>query len=462
MKSSPSLLSLSLVLGSIACLHGVARANWEVTDTIPLDAVIVDLVKDPNRPFLYAVNRTGSEVLFIDLQLKTIKPVYVGKLPTSLAINAAGTKMYVANRGIGSGTPAGYQISVVDLATQTKTHHFLTKYQPVNLVCGPGERLYYNDGAWENGNIHNVAGQTGIVNLTTETELGKIGNFQIKSRMVVNDTKTKLFGQYVYDGNLGEMGVFDIEEPVAFKLDRHPYSPYPYGWDYNNYSISANGKRLAYGSVLFNANNLLIQYGVFPEQIQALNADGSVAFGSSQVWDTTTFATTGNAKSLLNHGLDSRLMHYDAAENCVYAFTHQGFSIRKLEQAPPQTLPEDEDADSDGLTNAEELALNTDPLDADTDGDGLDDGAEHLSGLDPLVANLQTAEMRALLLTLRRSPAQLELGSPIIWLEYDQVNLSLQLSAGDGLDNMSPLGSPMIFSHPKPDTSKQFYQIKAK
>lgn len=309
----------------------IARAGWQITDSISLNAVIVDLVKDPTRPCLYALNRTDSKLLFIDLESRTIQSLYVGKLPTSLAINGDGTKMYVANQGTGSGTPAGYQISVVDLNTRTKTHHFLTLNQPVNLVCGSQQRLYYNDGAWEAGNIHSTAGNTGVIDLSTETELGDIGGYAIKSRMVVNDTKTKLFGQYIYTGNLGEMGVFDIETASAFKLDRHPYSPYPYGWDYNNYSISGDGDRLAYGNILFNADNLLIQYGVFPELIHALNGDGSIAFGANSIWNTTTFGTSGDATQLKNHGLSAAVMHFDTANNCLYAFTTKDLSIKKLE-----------------------------------------------------------------------------------------------------------------------------------
>jgi hypothetical protein len=44
------------------------------------------------------------------------------------------------------------------------------------------------------------------------------------------------------------------------------------------------------------------------------------------------------------------------------------------------------DADSDGLTNAQEITLGTDPLNGDTDGDGFVDGMEAALGSDPLDA----------------------------------------------------------------------------
>ena len=46
-----------------------------------------------------------------------------------------------------------------------------------------------------------------------------------------------------------------------------------------------------------------------------------------------------------------------------------------------------EDCDADGLSNEEELALNTDLYNGDTDGDGASDGREVLMGFDPLSAN---------------------------------------------------------------------------
>jgi DNA-binding beta-propeller fold protein YncE len=336
---------INLILLGTLLLAPFTHANetntWTITDSIPLDTIVVNLLKDPQRNYLYAIDRTDSKVLFIDLDSKLINKLYVGKLPTSIVINDAGDKLYVANGGTGAGLSGDYQIAVVDIATQTKSHHFLTTSKPVNLVMGLSNRLYYNNGSWDAGAEISTGGSTGIIDLETETQLRSIG-FSLKSRMVVNDDRTKLYAQYVYSGNLGKMGVFDVENIAPFKLDESSYSPYPYGWDYNNYTISADGNRLAYGKVLFNADNLIIQYGVFSELIHALNSDGSVAFGKNSIWDTSTFSTSGDASELFNHNLESSVMTFNSVSNTLYAFTPTDYSIKKLEpidQTPSANAP---------------------------------------------------------------------------------------------------------------------------
>lgn len=51
--------------------------------------------------------------------------------------------------------------------------------------------------------------------------------------------------------------------------------------------------------------------------------------------------------------------------------------------APDTDVETPTDSDSDGITDAEELALGTDPDNADTDGDGFTDGEEVDTGTDP-------------------------------------------------------------------------------
>ncbi len=52
------------------------------------------------------------------------------------------------------------------------------------------------------------------------------------------------------------------------------------------------------------------------------------------------------------------------------------------------TATPDDDADGDGLTNAEEATLGTDPMSSDTDEDLISDPLELDNGLDPLVSNV--------------------------------------------------------------------------
>jgi hypothetical protein len=65
----------------------------------------------------------------------------------------------------------------------------------------------------------------------------------------------------------------------------------------------------------------------------------------------------------------------------VKEFTVANFS------APPDSPLNEADSDSDGLTDAQELALGTDPLNADTDGDGFSDYVEVKYGVSTCGAN---------------------------------------------------------------------------
>ena len=343
--------------------------KWTSTGSINLNGNVVQIIKDADRPLVYAIDKINSDILFINLEeMRVTKRLYVGKDPTSFDINIKGNTMYVANKGFGTGTPAGYQIAVVDLDTQTKTNYFITSYQPVNLVTGRKGIIYYNDG--------NYGAEA--INAETGAQLSSIAGNRIKTMMVVKSDKSKLYGQYVYTGNLGEMGVFNISTDTITKTDRHPYSPYAsnYGWAYKNYSISGDDSYLAYGRILFNPDNLMNQYGLFSELIYALNYDGSIAFGSSAIWDTTTFPIHGDATKISDLPFTTSIIHFDTSENVLYAFnsvdqtlqtiercTSSGISHRWLESHGCSTNDSvsEQDTENDGLTVLQEWILDSNP-----------------------------------------------------------------------------------------------------
>jgi len=346
---------------------------------IPVGTSVIQLHEDPARPTIYAIDRVNSRILFLDLHTAAVtKSLYVGKDPTSMDIDAEGGRLFVANKGPGTAAPGSYRIAVIDLNTQSKVASFVvpTIYQnnqlirAVNVTAGRAGRLYYNAGFDING-----AGHTRAMNAETGADLGEIpGN--IKTMMVISSDKTRLFGQYIYDGNLGEMGVWDVSTDTITLIDSLRFSPYPFGWDYENYSLSADDQRLAYGNVLFNPANLLQQYGLFDELIYALNHDGSLAFGATSIWDTTTFAIEGDATELQKMPFTTTIMNMDPAHQVLYAFHPHELAVYAIERTTANGIPhrwlaghglptndavEVLDSDLDGLSTLEEWIMDANP-----------------------------------------------------------------------------------------------------
>ena len=269
---------------------------------------------DPHRMCLYAIDRGNDNILFIDpVSQSVLKTIYVGKDPTGFDIDATGKRLYVANKGPGTGTSGSYRIAVVDLDTREVISSYVLPQLAVNVTAGRDGRLYYNSGydLWNSGDAH-------VLNTATGADLGSFAG--VKSRMVISSDKTRLYGQYIYYGNLGQMGVWNASSDQLLQVDALAYSPYPYGWDYDNYCLSGNDRYLAYGCVLFSATNLVDQIGLFSEQVYALNHDGSIAFGASAVWDSTTFKTHGNATKIADLPFSTTVMAFDDGTDTLYAF----------------------------------------------------------------------------------------------------------------------------------------------
>jgi hypothetical protein len=357
----------------VALLLGCAAATgatWSISQKVPMGTTVERILPDPKRPWVYAIDRQNSNVLFVDLLTASVRrSIYVGKDPSDFDVDVTGDFLYVANKGPGTGLAGSWRIGVVALTNQTLVSSYITSTVAENVRAGRAGRLYYNSGydLLNRGDAHSL-------DTTSGTDLGSFG--AIKSHMVMLSDKSRLFGQYVYYGNLGAMGDFDVSTDGIALRDTCYYSVYPYGWDYNNYSLSGDSHYLSYGYLLFNPLNFLEQIGEFPEQIYALNGDGTVAFGAASIWDPTTFPIHGDATQIAKMPFAATTMVYDSHTNVLYAFNPSDYTLCAIEETTTHGIPfrwltyyglatndrvELQDVDGDGYTTLQEWLLNANP-----------------------------------------------------------------------------------------------------
>ena len=369
----PSSLGIVFLTPLLFSASSDAAPKWQTTERVPLGTTVVRVLPGTIRPEIYAVDRANSQVLVIRLADRSIQKIYVGKDPTDLDLDVSGKVLYVANKGPGTGAPGSDRISVINLEGQTpvQTASWIVPVTAQFVTAGRPGRIYFNAGIdnWNFGDAHAVDSQSG----------SDLGTFAlIKTRMVITSDKTRLYGQYVYEGNLGEMGVFDVSGDTITLIDRLRYPPYAqnYGWGVDNYCISANDRVLGYGPVLFNATNLVDQIGILPEQVGALNWDGTVAFGQSRIWDTTTFSIRGDATEIGRFPFMTSVMAYDRVADRLYAFNSADRTVYVVEKSTTRGIPlswlatyslptddatENADPDGDGYTNLQEWTLDSNP-----------------------------------------------------------------------------------------------------
>lgn len=345
--------------------------NWTATESIPIGSMLVRILADGARSQLYAVDRANSDILIVKLATHTVRRIYVGHDPTDLDLDATGRFLYVANKGPGTGAPGSDRIGVIDLDSETVAASWVSPVTVNYVTAGRSGRVYSNSGIenWNFGDARSFDTITGV----------DLGSFSaVKTRMVISSDKTFLYGQYVYTGNLGEMGVFDVSGDTIKLVDRLRYPPYTfnYGWGLDNYCLSSDDKVLGYGPVLFNARNLIEQLGILPENVWALNADGSVAFGESGIWDTTTFVIHGGPTKIGALPGSTTVMNYNRIMDALVMFMPTDRTIRLIEKTTlsgtplrwlakygiPNTIGVDRaDLDGDGIDNKTEWTLDTDP-----------------------------------------------------------------------------------------------------
>jgi len=128
-----------------------------------------------------------------------------------------------------------------------------------NVTAGRAGRLYYNAAydLWNGGDAH-------AVNTDTVADLG---SFVCKDADGNIHEQNATFWAIHLLWQSWSNGGFRRIRRSDHSGDSIGYSPYPYGWDYDNYCLSGDDQHLAYGKILFNRQNFTIQDGQFLEQV---------------------------------------------------------------------------------------------------------------------------------------------------------------------------------------------------
>jgi hypothetical protein len=273
---------------------------------IPLSGgTAVKMAADYQRPYIYVIQSpasgaTNGALIFINATNGTLtKTLSIGSNPTDLTINVAEGRLYIASWG----ESATY---VVDLTSQTllPSLNLGTDIYKINaeragrvITEGKDQFVYFNMVDTVGGTIlnpNNYGGREG-------------------------DGETDPTGTYYYhcDNNSSGARVYKFQ----VSADTFPTvatSPI-HGFGSRNLLSSHNGNYLFWMGYLYDFN--LNELGQFGSEIYACSSNGMVAFGSSQVFDSTLllpmYSLPVSSTVMVVDGKDQRLWYCNSATNTV-------------------------------------------------------------------------------------------------------------------------------------------------
>jgi hypothetical protein len=272
---------------------------------ITVNSQVERMKADPSRPYLYALDRVNNSLHFVNLTTKSVeKTIFIGSSPVDLAINMAGTELYVANFG-------STEIAVVNLDTREKTRGLLVDTSkgtwdgnPYRLVCTKGDTLVFTSmDQWND---------LKLVSASTGAHIVATGSLYTPQLAASPD------GARVYaTGSTSGLTRYDVSATALTQVDT--------GGGGSPVTATKNGMYVFAGNVKLLANNLKSVLGTFSESILLANTDGTVAVGATKIHNGTTFAVTKSlplSTSIIALGSDERTVYlYDTTSSRIYLYT---------------------------------------------------------------------------------------------------------------------------------------------
>lgn len=248
--------------------------------TIYVGTQVEKMIVDPNRPFIYAIDRVNNALLFVDLNLGALtKTVLIGLSPVDMDLSLDGDKLYIANFG-------STQINVINLNEQEIDFSFF-----VDTDVGTWDGNPYRFAVLSNNrvafvsedqfsNIKIVDATTGVNILFGET-VDEPNLFTDPSGNILYVAESSSTGSQLlrYDVSGNSLNQVDESTSVA-------------AWERSGF-ITFDGQYIFFRRQKILANNLQSVLGTFPEEVYASNANGSIVLGGEQYYDGNTFAILG-------------------------------------------------------------------------------------------------------------------------------------------------------------------------
>jgi DNA-binding beta-propeller fold protein YncE len=247
----------------------------EGLDFIDARTQVEQMLVDPSRPTLYALDRVNNSLLFIDLDSREVtKTIFVGSSPVDMDLDDEGNELFIANFG-------STELAIVDLEAQEIARTIF-----VDPSLGTWEGNPYRIALMaENTLVFTSEDQwcdLKLVNATNGGHIAATGSLYSPDLAATADGTRLFVGES--GGNLYR---FDLADSMLTEAD----------------VSSAGGSRLVtlsgdeqyvfYGGQKILASNLKSVLGDFSDEIHLSNEDGSLVVSTSRVFDGTTFAIIG-------------------------------------------------------------------------------------------------------------------------------------------------------------------------
>jgi hypothetical protein len=311
---------------SLAGLAAIGHA--QVTNALP-GRSIDKFLPDYGRPLVYALNQANGSVPGTLLALNSTNGTIVHEIsvnlnPTDMAMSPAGDSIFVINAG-------SRTISKVDLSSFTvvaekaiSTPNSYSTANPLYVVAGQSNKVYYTDGAW-GPEIYFFDFNAGTNMLVLDT-----GGNQSDGAggMALNRAGTELFTWAQYGWGAGNVNSWVTRNTVNPDATLTALETSFTSWRRDPLNtpifLDAAERWVFNKEQMFSATNVSVLLNQFSDNIYGVSLDGTVAFGPTEVFNTQNgftitnlpFSTTVQALS----GDQRKLFRYDSTHTNVVIY----------------------------------------------------------------------------------------------------------------------------------------------